>query len=112
MKSIILFNFIFTWLLWSASSCAFDRTYENLPECVAEEIPSVNPRPFTATSIYECKLYGETVFLVNHDECCDQSNFLVDENCNQLCVFGGWSGFPCDSILNALTDKQLIYEKP
>jgi len=93
------------------TSCKYDKTFQDLPECVTDEISAINQLNLTA-QIYQCKLSEETVYLIQYNQCCDWRNYLYSANCNQVCVYGGWSGYQCDSILNALTDKKLIFENP
>ncbi len=67
-----------------------NETANVMPPCIIKKIEEIKnqPRGRSASSVYSYHYKGKTVYLFNAS-CCDQFNYLYDENCNIICAPSG-----------------------
>lgn len=115
MKKVTAFTTVFALLALMMFSCTKLDLDKDLPKCIKSTIRRAergllkNP----PISVWEWKVDGDTYFYMTFG-CCDQYNYLYDENCNEICAWdGGFAGAgdgTCPEF-NGPIEKTLIWEK-
>ncbi|MHC1776059.1 MAG: hypothetical protein AB9834_11670 [Lentimicrobium sp.] len=84
--------FIFTALLISA--CEKSDLKKDVPDCIESKINDIKNEPVRnpPASVWEWKVDGKTYYYITSD-CCDQFNYLYDDDCSEVCApDGGFTG--------------------
>ncbi len=86
-----------------------------MPPCIKKKIEKIKSQPkgSSASSVYSYRYKGKTVYLFNAP-CCDQFNYLYDENCNIICApSGGITGRGdnrCPDFTSGSANEQLLWQ--
>ncbi len=114
MKNItkILSGFI----LFTLTICSCEKMdlKMDVPECIEIKIKEIKKEEVRNPpgKVFEWKVDGKTYYYITSD-CCDQFNYLYDENCNEVCApDGGFSGEGDGSCpqFNGQIQKTLIWQ--
>jgi len=86
----------------------------DVPDCVEKKIEQINDEPVRnpPAEVWQWKVDGETYYYITSD-CCDQYNYLYDNNCNQICApDGGISGAGDGNcpIFSGSVEKVLVWK--
>lgn len=76
------------------SSCEKIDLEKDAPNCIERKIRKIKREEVRnpPASVWEWKVDGKTYYYITSD-CCDQFNYLYDDNCNEVCApDGGFSG--------------------
>ena len=109
MKLIIALS---CFLILQSQSCKKDI---KLPVCVQDKIEAIKQQPKynPPATVYRYKYMNKYVYLFSSD-CCDQYNYLYDENCNVICApSGGLTGMgdnKCPNFKDIATEETLIWK--
>jgi len=89
MNNLLIIAVFSTFCVFAA--CKHDNDLETkLPKCISDkienlkEIPAQNPR----AEVWQWKVDGKTYYYITSD-CCDQFNYLYDNQCNVVCAPDG-----------------------
>lgn len=98
-------------MLWSCDKQDIEKA---IPDCVVEKIEAIKAQPVYSPpgSVWEWKVDGKTYYYVTSD-CCDQFNFLYDDECQEVCApDGGFTGEGDGNCpeFNGQIEKTLIWE--
>ncbi len=90
------FTVILTILFFAifSSSCEKLDLKKYAPNCIKRKIRKIKREEVQnpPAKVYEWKVDGKTYYYITSD-CCDQYNYLYDNNCKQVCApDGGFSG--------------------
>ena len=78
----------------SVGACDDAETDSEIPNCIESKINIIKEEEVRnpPAEIWEWKVSSETYYYITSD-CCDQFNYLFDQNCNKICApDGGFSG--------------------
>ena len=93
MKYNIIFGIFCLGLLWSCDNASSDLELD-VPTCIENKITTIikENRTNPPTQVWKWQ-DSENVYYYITSDCCDQYNYLYDENCNQVCApDGGFTG--------------------
>ena len=79
-------------LIIITTSCS--KTDDETPNCIDSKIVELKNAPMTnpPTEVWKWE-DGENIYYYITADCCDQYNYLYDENCNVICApDGGFTG--------------------
>lgn len=98
----------------TGTSCEKIDVKKDVPNCIERKIRQIK-RAEVGTppvKVWEWKADGKIYYYIT-SECCDQFNYLYDDNCNLVCApDGGFSGAGdgnCPSF-NGPIEKTLVWE--
>lgn len=96
------------------SSCEKLDLEKDVPNCIERKIRKIKREEVRnpPASVWEWKVDGKTYYYITSD-CCDQFNYLFDDNCNEVCApDGGFSGAGDGNCpqFNGQIEKTLIWE--
>lgn len=96
------------------SSCEKIDLEKDVPNCVETKIRKIKREEVRnpPAKVWEWKVDGKTYYYITSD-CCDQFNYLYDDNCNEVCApDGGFSGGGDGNCpqFNGQIEKTLIWE--
>ena len=109
---IILFSIAFI----SLHSCKKPDLKEEVPNCIENKIQDILDEPVRnpAAQVWKWEDNANTYYYITSD-CCDQYNYLYDENCNVVCApDGGFTGAGdgnCPTFQGQVV-KTLVWEDP
>lgn len=98
------------------SSCQRLDLKVEVPNCIEKKIEKIKDAPVTnpPTEVWQWKVDGSTYYYFTSD-CCDQFNYLFDENCNEVCApDGGFTGTGdgnCPEFSGTI-EKELVWKDP
>lgn len=101
-------------LTFIGSSCKKLDIKADVPNCIEQKINKISKEEVQnpPASVWEWKTDGKTYYYFTSG-CCDQYNYLYDDNCKQVCApDGGFSGHgdgKCPDF-NGTIEKTLIWE--
>tara|TARA_R110002124_G_scaffold239968_5_gene405097 strand:- start:49 stop:393 length:345 start_codon:yes stop_codon:yes gene_type:complete len=104
-------------LLLIIFSCQNDNLNKDLPNCIHEQIQQIengtNEFQFTE-KVYRYRLGNEFIYYFQSG-CCDMFNYAFDENCDVICIDGGFAGISdgerCEDFYKNRKDEVVIWEK-
>ena len=114
--TIILFKrtLFFVGILFLVLSCNDSDNDDNIPSCIKNKIAVFKNNEITnpPTQIWKWDTEGKTYYYITSD-CCDQYNYLYNDNCEIVCApDGGFTGKGdgnCPTFTNEII-KTLIWE--
>ncbi|WP_296620380.1 hypothetical protein [Marivirga sp.] len=113
MKKIIGIITVLILFVLTILSCEKIELEKDVPDCIESKIRKIKNEEVQnpPTEVWEWKADGMIYYYIS-SECCDQFNFLYDENCNQVCapdggISGGGDG-NCPTF-NEQIEKTLIW---
>lgn len=95
-------------------SCKKIELQKDVPNCVERKIRKISKEQVRnpPATVWEWKVDGNTYYYITSG-CCDQFNYLYDDNCNEVCApDGGFSGRGdgnCPQFIGQI-EKTLIWE--
>ena len=93
-KIIIISAFILTGIILITTACEKLNLAEDVPSCVEKKIREIKKEDLRnpPAQVWKWAVDGKNYYYFNSD-CCDQFNYLYDENCNVVCApDGGFTG--------------------
>jgi len=95
-------------------SCTDLELEKDVPNCIKQKIKKIQKEDVhnPPSSVWEWKVDSDTYYYITSD-CCDQYNYLFDENCNVICApDGGFTGTGDGNCpdFKAEIEKTLIWE--
>ncbi|WP_339923153.1 hypothetical protein [uncultured Cyclobacterium sp.] len=95
-------------------SCTDLELEKDVPNCIKQKIKKIQKEDVhnPPASVWEWKVESHTYYYITSN-CCDQYNYLFDENCNVICApDGGFSGTGDGNCpdFTAEIEKTLIWE--
>ncbi len=97
-----------------STSCNKLDLDKSVPNCIERKIKKIKKDELRnpPAKVWEWKVDGNTYYYFNSD-CCDQYNYLYDDNCNEVCApdggFMGTGDGKCPDF-SGQTEKILIWE--
>lgn len=85
-------TFLFIALL--SGACEKSDIKKDVPHCIESKINEIKHEAVRnpPATVWEWKVDGKTYYYITSD-CCDQFNYLYDDNCNEVCApDGGFTG--------------------
>jgi len=84
---IVIGLFLFSLTILSCEELDLDKDVSN---CIKQKIKDLQKEEVhnPPASVWEWKVDGETYYYITSD-CCDQYNYLYDDNCNEICAPDG-----------------------
>jgi hypothetical protein len=110
MKKLIL-SFCF---ILSLTCCEKENSDIYIPACIETKIEEIKMEEVRnpPAQVWKWEVDGQTYYYITSD-CCDQYNYLYDEQCNVVCApDGGISGMgdeKCPDFIEQI-DKTLVWE--
>ena len=117
MKNWIPFLVICTSIL-SLWNCSERDSLTSLPPCIEQKVQEYKEASACGIDSARVTRYHSQigyVYLFSYDYCCcDYASPVLDEDCNEVCFFGGFAGVTkcmVDSVELQLKDPVVIWEK-
>lgn len=113
-KQITIILFVFVGLGLFLSACEKLNLAVDVPSCIEEKIKDIKKEALRnpPAQVWKWEVDGNTYFYFTSD-CCDQYNYLYDEDCNVVCApDGGFTGNGDGNCLdfNEEIVKTLVWE--
>ena len=113
-KITILIFFVFIGITVAFTSCEKLDLAVDVPGCVKKQIKQIKNDPVRnpPAEVWQWKVDGKTYYYITSD-CCDQYNYLYDDECDQVCApDGGFSGTGDGNCLNfsGSIEKVLVWK--
>lgn len=113
-KGIAITTFILTSIVLFLTSCDKLNLAVDVPSCVESKIREIKKEDLRnpPTQVWKWEVDGNTYYYITSD-CCDQYNFLYDENCNVICApDGGLTGNGDGNCpdFNGQIEKTIVWE--
>jgi hypothetical protein len=98
----------------TAMSCTELELEKDVPNCIKQKIRKIQREDVQnpPASVWEWKDGNKTYYYITSD-CCDQFNYLYDDNCNEICApDGGFTGTGDGNCpdFNAQIEKTLVWK--
>ncbi len=112
ITSLILFAVIGSVVIFA--SCKKLGLKEDVPDCVEKKIKQIKNDPVRnpPAEVWQWKADGNTYYYIT-SACCDQFNYLYDDDCNQVCApdggFGGTGDGNCPNFSGSV-EKVLVWK--
>lgn len=107
-------RFLFASIILTFFSCNQPQLEKDAPNCIKRKIKDLQKKEVQnpPAEVWEWKVDGKTYYYITSD-CCDQYNYLFNEDCEVVCApDGGFTGSGdgnCPSF-NGTIQKTLIWE--
>ena len=94
MIPLVRYTAIFVFMAMLPVACEKSDLKKDVPDCIESKINEIKHEAVRTPpgSVWEWKVDGKTYYYITSD-CCDQFNYLYDDNCNEVCApDGGFTG--------------------
>jgi len=114
MKNLFRATIIISLLLISVASCKKPDLEVAVPDCIEKKIKKIRNKNVgnPPVEVWEWKVDGMKYYYFT-SECCDQYNYLYDDNCNEVCApDGGFTGAGVGNCpdFTGEVEKTLVWE--